>query len=508
MKKKIILLLLPLSLSLFSCGNNEHTHTFSDVFKHNDSEHWKEATCEHIDQIIDKGEHTFVDGVCSICGYIRHVHTFSNTYSSDKSFHWKKATCEHTDLISDKESHDFDDNNKCKICGYERIIEHIHSFDTNYTYDENKHWQKANCEHSDLKQNEGEHTYSNNVCTICGYCKPIEHTHTFDDKYTYDEAAHWHKATCEHNELVNDYGNHTFMDNVCTICGYIRHVHTFDKNYSYDNLGHFHKATCEHTNIRKDYEAHIYKDDKCIVCGMLNPIEYNEEEDSLDGVDASDLTNLYDAFNKIGNNYTLRNNSHFSEGGLKIYKRNYGNDYSNQTIRMFDDTFMYTYSSLDEYKHLDKYNKIYFINNGSKQFAIAEKNLLTIDAYTPSLKEDDGKYPFSLIDVTKDYLDKHTFSRASKNKFICEEDEVIFAFLDLCCPYLQNEGYYMTYRKISFELDDDNNLIRIRIYASPTQIGKLTYLYRQQDYKNWYLLFNETNIECVGTTSLPCLNNF
>lgn len=46
------------------------------------------------------------------------------------------------------------------------------------------------------------------------------HEHTFSGTWTYDEAQHWHKATCEHNELTDDKDNHTFQNGVCTVCGY------------------------------------------------------------------------------------------------------------------------------------------------------------------------------------------------------------------------------------------------------------------------------------------------
>lgn len=46
------------------------------------------------------------------------------------------------------------------------------------------------------------------------------HEHTFSSTWTYDEAQHWHKAICEHNELINDKGDHTFQNGVCTVCGY------------------------------------------------------------------------------------------------------------------------------------------------------------------------------------------------------------------------------------------------------------------------------------------------
>ncbi len=59
------------------------------------------------------------------------------------------------------------------------------------------------------------------------------HTHTFDTAWEHDETYHWHKATCEHDE-VSEKEEHTFKDEVtaptdnedgytthtCTVCEY------------------------------------------------------------------------------------------------------------------------------------------------------------------------------------------------------------------------------------------------------------------------------------------------
>lgn len=48
-----------------------------------------------------------------------------------------------------------------------------------------------------------------------------EHTHTFDTEWIYDEDLHWHAATCEHADEVADKGEHTYENNVCTVCSYV-----------------------------------------------------------------------------------------------------------------------------------------------------------------------------------------------------------------------------------------------------------------------------------------------
>lgn len=66
--------------------------------------------------------------------------------------------------------------------------------------------------------------------------KSAEHTHTFSDVWTTDETSHWHAATCEHTDQVNDKAPHTYgewtitqqptteqeglREHKCTVCGY------------------------------------------------------------------------------------------------------------------------------------------------------------------------------------------------------------------------------------------------------------------------------------------------
>ena len=62
------------------------------------------------------------------------------------------------------------------------------------------------------------------------------HTHEYDSKYSYNEEAHWQKAMCEHTDEKQNYGSHTYGEFVvtkdatheedgskkqtCSVCGY------------------------------------------------------------------------------------------------------------------------------------------------------------------------------------------------------------------------------------------------------------------------------------------------
>ena len=46
-------------------------HTYSLEWSSDKTHHWHAATCEHSDQVADRAEHTWDEGVCSVCGKLR-----------------------------------------------------------------------------------------------------------------------------------------------------------------------------------------------------------------------------------------------------------------------------------------------------------------------------------------------------------------------------------------------------------------------------------------------------
>lgn len=101
---------------------------------------------------------------------------------------------------------------------------HTHTYAQTWTYDETNHWHAATCEHTDLKSGTAAHTYGDdNKCTVCGYERSTTpHTHTYAETWTYDDANHWHAATCEHKGEKSGTAAHTFDGNTCTVCGYTK----------------------------------------------------------------------------------------------------------------------------------------------------------------------------------------------------------------------------------------------------------------------------------------------
>ena len=133
-----------ISSALVSCQfiESQHNHKYSKTWTTTEKEHWREASCEHSDLIVNKGEHTFDDGVttkspteeeegiftitCTVCKYeiitpiarLPHTHKFNtDEYAFNERVHWKNATCEHTNVTSTPESHAML-GNICIVCDY------------------------------------------------------------------------------------------------------------------------------------------------------------------------------------------------------------------------------------------------------------------------------------------------------------------------------------------------------------------------------------------------------
>ncbi|MBE7088386.1 MAG: hypothetical protein E7370_02525 [Clostridiales bacterium] len=187
------------------CDYDEmHRHTFSDEWSVDEDYHWHDATCEH-DRESGKGEHVDEneDGVCDVCDYeVEHFHKYANVLSYDEDNHWYAATCGH-DLKKDETAHvDANQDGECDVCDYDEM--HVHSFSKDWASDANNHWHPNDCEDEcgeELKQEEGSHSDldENGVCDVCDY--DGMHRHTFEEEWTADEDHHWHAADCGHDRI-------------------------------------------------------------------------------------------------------------------------------------------------------------------------------------------------------------------------------------------------------------------------------------------------------------------
>lgn len=144
MKKvlKFLLISLALSSALVSCEyiDSQHNHKYSKTWTTTETEHWRVASCEHTDLVVNKGTHTFDSGMktkspteeeegvytytCTVCKYTKdqpisrlpHTHKYEETFSYNDGYHWKEPTCGH---IGAKELSPHNIlANVCLDCGY------------------------------------------------------------------------------------------------------------------------------------------------------------------------------------------------------------------------------------------------------------------------------------------------------------------------------------------------------------------------------------------------------
>lgn len=123
-------------------ASSTHTHTYSEQWSHNDSEHWHDCTGADCDEVIDKAAHTWDNGnitkeptctakgemtyTCTVCKATKTEeiattdHTFSDKWESDDTHHWHK--CTNCDEISGKAEHSYNADGVC-VCGYRAIPE-------------------------------------------------------------------------------------------------------------------------------------------------------------------------------------------------------------------------------------------------------------------------------------------------------------------------------------------------------------------------------------------------
>ena len=210
--------------------------------------------------------------VCSVClkeyGELA-PHDYKTEWNQgDENGHWHD--CKNCSAHDKQQAHNpgaeatETEPQTCTECGYviKPATGHIkHTADTSkWLYDETSHWHK--CVGCDEKLDVEKHHGGNATCTAkaicevcaqaygeladhidanndnkCDNCGKEMHEHTFSTAWSYDEAYHWHKSTCGHDDIVADKAAHTAsawivdmeatyrnagrMHKECVTCGYI-----------------------------------------------------------------------------------------------------------------------------------------------------------------------------------------------------------------------------------------------------------------------------------------------
>lgn len=191
--KKLLALLgatTAIALCFTACGENadqstpiDHTHTFSEEWTNDGSDHWHAATCGHKNEQSEKAAHTFTEktegtadcthGVtvtksCSVCGYtvVSQTSALGHTW---KEFERVEPTCENDGHTAYRQ---------CETCGVKdgyKILMKTgkHFFDeTKWEYDQDKHWHPSVCG-CNRRSGEAAHVFDDDTGTcVCGYVYP------------------------------------------------------------------------------------------------------------------------------------------------------------------------------------------------------------------------------------------------------------------------------------------------------------------------------------------------
>ena len=277
--KKVFALLLCLVLAstvLVACQEEEvHTHTYTDEWRYDATDHWRTATCEHVDEVADKGAHVDADqnDICDVCGYIAdHTHWFENGWAWNESTHYHKAACGHNVKKDETKHEDTNNDAICDICTYD--YDHTHTYDEVWvSVDETGHWHAPTCGHNVAGSDKGAHADANNDgdCDDCGYNGG--HEHTYASEWTHTDDEHWREVTCGHTVSVAEKGVHADEngDTTCDVCGFTpEHFHTFEEGWTADVNSHWHPSSCGH-DVKKDESGHsgFESDGICDVCSFV-----------------------------------------------------------------------------------------------------------------------------------------------------------------------------------------------------------------------------------------------
>ena len=161
---------------------------------------------------------------CTVCGYEDISQHSYNHHSYDSNGHTLKCfyctatvTEAHTLTLTyiDSSWHFYE----CE-CGYNGFQSHVNNF---ITFNQSGH--KIGCACNPGAGNAASHTYnSNNVCTVCGYKNtPCSNGGSHNYTVVVETAPQGHRLGCAcdpNNHYI--FGEHTFSGNTCTICGYTK----------------------------------------------------------------------------------------------------------------------------------------------------------------------------------------------------------------------------------------------------------------------------------------------
>ena len=300
-KNKALLIAFLSFFALSGCNSINHEHTYSSSWFYDEKGHFHEDTCGHGTE-KDYDSHSFVNDVCTVCGAnvsASHVHKYSDwkvdVEPTKTSVGYLERICS---SCFNKETYALpmlnENDYECSVkkdgnCTQRKIVQYTYvKFGKSFVFD--------------IETDFGNHSYVNDVCTVCGANVPASHVHKYDDwkvdvEPTKTSAGYLARicADCLNKETsvlpmlnADDYEYSIKKEGNCIQRKIERYTYVkFGKTFIFD--------------VEEDYGCHNYENDSCIICGESAPtvgLKYKLSTDGnyyiVTGIDneKSDVKNL------------------------------------------------------------------------------------------------------------------------------------------------------------------------------------------------------------------------
>ena len=256
---------------------------------------------------------------------------------------------------------------------------------------------------------------------------------------------------------------------------------------------------------------------------------YNEDEDNTQGVDSQDLSGLIDYFDNLAcSSYVVDSKNYLSSQAINKYNQIDEREYTSNIRSIVSNSYRYHFNQEETINdaYIDYQNSI--IKSSLIGNTLDERLNGSVDSSKISVYENNNScnnYFFGLEDFTPSYINSYGpyqkeinssltidykgWTKVTENKYRCDRKEVIENLLSLISYNYQNDGLFLTYDYLTVEINVSEEIdLRIRVYVSSTQSGKLIASHANEECANWYLLAHEGIIYNVDNAYVNAIENF
>lgn len=224
------------------------------------------------DKIEKLSVHTYdsaCDSECNVCAARRVVeHDFEEVWVKDSTGHWYACTkCDEKIAFAKHNPGPEATEDSAQVCTTCKYViapkkQHSHSFEKKWTNDEAGHWHA--CKTCEAEQEYAAHVYTDacdSKCDICGFEKDTGHT--YDEQWKTTKWEHWNVCTVcgeesRHEKHVPGEEATEASAQLCTVCGYELepaqiHTHDFSENWEWDTVNHWQVCSCGEESVAMEH---------------------------------------------------------------------------------------------------------------------------------------------------------------------------------------------------------------------------------------------------------------